>query len=1626
MIRPEGYVIDNSAQTVYLSGKEQDVITVTFGNAKKGSLLIVKKDAATGKPLSDVEFQLTGSDGNVIGNSNGKYVTDSSGTIRVDGLEPGMTVIAKETRTRPGYVLDDVPQTIKIKANETMTLEFRNQPKGSLIIVKKDSVTGKPLPGVEFKITTSSGELVPDNEGLTSTNGIYKTNANGQIVLLKLTPGTYVVSETKTVDGYELNTTSQTVVVSANDAQTLTFLNTPKGKLLIEKIDSVTRSPLPGATFEIKGSSFPATSFTTNSSGQILLQDLTSGDYTIEEKRAPDGYRFENNSRVAKVEAGKTAKITIENEPLGGLLLKKMNSVTKEPLSDVIFKVTRIDGTVVGTANGEYRTDERGFITIPDLEPGGCVVQEVKAKPGFLLDDTPKHIEIKNHQTYSLEFFNQPKGGLVVIKKDSITGAPLKDVEFKITTSTGEVVDSNEGVTSSNGIYKTDENGVIEISKLQPGTYIITETKTLPNYVLDAAPQTVVVNANDTQTITFTNTPKGCLLVKKIDSVTHAPLSGVKFEVRGCNGCDYPAGTYTTDSNGTFRLAHIPSGCYSITETQAKDGYRLDDTAQIVKVEAGACKEVPFENEPLGGLLIKKMSATTKEPISDVLFSVTHADGTSIGISNGQFRTNAEGFISIPDLEPGTYIVKEVQAKSGFLLDDTPKTVTIKDHQTYVLEVLNQPKSGLLIVKKDSQTGEPLEGVEFKVTTSTGEVVDSNERLTTSNGIYRTDSEGEIFISKLKPDTYVVSEVKTLPDYVLDAPPQTVAVEANDMQVLTFTNTKKGCLLIEKVDSVTKKPLSGVKFEIKGCNGNAYQGGEFTTDGNGLIQLDHLPSGDYTVVEKRAKDGYRLDNTVQTVNVEAGKTRKLTFENEPLGGLLLKKMDSKTKEPLSDVIFRIIHADGTTVGTTNSEFRTDEQGYISLPNLEPGSYVITEMQAKPGYLLDDSPQTITVKDHQTYVLEVFNTPLGGLLIRKMDASTKEPLSDVVFKITRTDGTAVGTSNGEYQTDEKGYISFPDLEPGSYIVSELKAKAGYLLDSTPKTIEIKDHQLYTLDFYNQPFGGLIVQKLDSVTKKPLQGVQFKITTADGTFVPTNDGKTSSNGLYFTDENGQIVLPGLAPNTYVVTEIATIDGYTIDETSRSQTVIVNTDDTQTLYFYNAPAGGLELIKVNEANQSERIPNVTFEIRRMDGGLVKTVVTDTNGRVHVPLDAGDYYATEIKAGEGFKIDSTPHYFTVKDGETTTLTVTNKRFSGILLHKIDSVTGKGIYGVTFLLYDGSHNPIDQFTTDQDGYAYIDTLDLSGKVYLKELENQGYIVDTQTKTVYVKPGETTEIEWKNTPITGQIQITKTSEDYNTMNGWAAGTPLPNVVFEIYDRANNLVDTIKTDKNGIASSRPLPLGRYTVKETQAAEFYGLNSTPIDTEIEFAGQIVRLAMTNKAVYTNVSITKRGYAQVMPGQQIKYDISNIANNSTDSLTSFYWRDTLPTTAVRLDKIVTGTYNVQGNYKIVYKTNNSQDYRTLADNLNTMQSYVLDASPAALNLGADECVTEFMVMFGVVPANFRMVDAAQVICNVGSWLTGGSQFVNQADCGGIHNGQWIMATDRWVTTVYKPSEPLPRTGY
>ena len=584
----------------------------------------------------------------------------------------------------------------------------------------------------------------------------------------------------------------------------------------------------------------------------------------------------------------------------------------------------------------------------------------------------------------------------------------------------------------------------------------------------------------------------------------------------------------------------------------------------------------------------------------------------------------------------------------------------------------------------------------------------------------------------------------------------------------------------------------------------------------------------------------------------------------------------------------------------------------------------------------------------------------------------------------------------------------------------------MLDTTPKSIKIKTGEVQTLRFYNEAKGTLVIRKLDSVTHEPLTGVEFELTYANGGYVDADNGHLSSKGIYTTDANGEIRISGVT-GTIVVKETKTIEGYTIDPATQTQTVEVNAADTQTLTFYNTPVGGVEILKVDANRTSKRIPNTTFEIRKLDDELIDTITTDKNGRAFLSLEDGSYYAVEIEAGEGYRLDDTPHYFEIENGKTTSIRIENEAFSGLLIHKIDSTTGEGIYGVHFLVYDSNKNPIGEYVSDDRGYVYVDDLS-SGRYYVRELDNEGYLVDDELKTVYIRDGATTEVTWENTPITAQIQIWKKSADDNAINGFPAGTPLEGAVFEIYNKANALVDTIESNSRGLAVSKPLPLGRYIVKEVASPQYYSVSDEEVTVYLEHEGQIVQIEFLNESVYTNVSISKSGYTEVVPGQEIRYTFKDIGNNSTVPLDSFYWRDTLPTDAVRLDKIITGTYSARLNYKVVFQTNLSNTQRVLADNLNTLQNYTLDASPAALGLASNEYVTQVTFLFGRVPGGFRQVETPYIYCDVLSSLPHEYRFANKCDVGGMWKNQWIQATDRWVTIIYRggPVPTLPRTGY
>ena len=519
---------------------------------------------------------------------------------------------------------------------------------------------------------------------------------------------------------------------------------------------------------------------------------------------------------------------------------------------------------------------------------------------------------------------------------------------------------------------------------------------------------------------------------------------------------------------------------------------------------------------------------------------------------------------------------------------------------------------------------------------------------------------------------------------------------------------------------------------------------------------------------------------------------------------------------------------------------------------------------------------------------------------------------------------------------------------------------------------------------------------------------------------------SNGEFVTDRNGQIILEDLEPGvTITAKETKTVDGFVLDGTPQS--ILIKEGEAQQLTFFNKRAGGVEIIKVNEADQTERIPNVTFEIRQMDGGLVDTVTTDSQGRVYVELEAGDYYAVEIQAGEGFQVDSTPHYFTVKDNETTTLTVTNKAFSGIIIHKIDSVTEEGIYGVKFVLYDSSKKPIGEYTTDDEGYIYIDDLPMSGRFYLRELEAaEGYTLDKEYKTVNVQAGKTVHIEWENTAVTGQIQIYKYAAEYNEVTGAAPGTPLEGAVYEIvHERSGKVVDYITTDVRGVAASKPLPLGRYKIVEVTAPAYWQVDATVHDVTLEFPGQIIKLSAYDKPSSLGVTLTKRGNAEVLAGNQMRYDIT-VANTSNVPLENFYWHDRIPTDVSRATVLTTGTYSARLNYRILYKTNYSASYQVLASNLLTSNSYsfALNAIPTQ----AGEVVTDVFFDFGKVPVGFQSVTGPTLTVVINGDAVNGYQLVNRADAGGKYQGTWQTAQASWVTIIKRLGDvpALPKTGY
>ena len=1390
--------------------------------------------------------------------------------------------------------------------------------------------------------------------------------------------------------------------------------------LKIVKLEEGTKIPLEGAVFSVYDpEGRKVGSFSTSPDGTVIIPLTLEGHYTVTEEIPPQYHLLsEERTQHADVEYNKVATLTFWNAPYGSIRVQKLSD-TGDALNGVTVQIKHIESGEVQTA----KTKIGGVAVFDQLQPGGWEVRELAGISGWIADtDTVQTVSVVAGKTSDVTIINKELPGLRIIKYERGTMKAMPNVSFEIFRD-----------AESLGIFQTDEFGEILLTDCKPATYRAEERDTGGDgHVLDTTPQEVELKAGDgiKKLVFFNDRLPGIHLIKVDSSDLSKPIANAKFRFEAVDGSWGPE-EYTTSEDGTIDLSKLPADtAYIVTELDCP-GYVIDDAQRIIHLDGGEQAQFVFTNSKLPSLHLYKESSDGK-PLGGVTYRLAKIEDGSRYLDR---TSSGTGEICWEGLEPGVYSLIETSTVSDHLLDPTEYHVQLFPGKDATICLQNDKRPNLTIWKFDADD----HSIPIPNTTFLLEAADGHSVAEVTTG-----PDGSVTVPNLWPGVFKISERSVGNDaYLVDAPDQYITLYPNRDREAYFYDHKRPVIEIIKENSITHDRLPNVRFQVWYASNDTETGelndlGVFTTDENGRIELtgpaNGLRDGWFRVKELAPPTGFSIkDSDTQEAFIPAGKGHTFLFENTPLSALVVYKQDSVTGAGISGCRFQLKYLGGEVSGsggTVIGNYVSSANGSFTATGLKKGYYICEELESDGAHVIDSAPQSfyISGEDQDIVTLYFSNAPKGAVLVKKVsDDDKKLPLSGVEFFVTTSDGAVVGDNNGKFVTDSAGSFLVENVAPGtSLVVKETRAKPGYLLDDVPQTVQVKAGQTVTLEFRNKPLGNLVIEKWGRNGTKtvPLEGVKFEIKYADGRYVDDGGGTLSSKGIYYSDSTGKITLSGVT-GTVIATELESVSGYTIDPDSQSQTVTINPNDTQTLRFYNNAVGGVEIIKVSSADKTKRIPNTTFEIRRVsDDALVDTVTTGKTGSVFVTLEDDSYYAVETESAEGFKLDNTPHYFTVKDGSCPPLTVTNAPLSGILLHKISTADGKGIPGVSFILYDSGHNPIDQQTTDDRGYAWFEDLTVSGRYYLRELENEGYIPDTQERTVYVKAGETTKVTWKNTPITGQIQIVKKSADYNPTTGLPAGTLLEGAVFEITDKAGNVVDTIRSDSRGLAVSKPLPLSRYTIREVKAPSNYGVNEQELTAYLEHEGQIVRFEVTNKSLTTGVSIAKTGPKEAMSGQPVRYTFSGISNTSNVRLDSFYFRDSLPA-QVRLSTVVTGTWNFPGTYKITYRVNGGE-HRTLADNLSTSKSYTLDASAAALGLAGNERVTEIMFVFGQAPAGFAQVEKPYLNCTAVSNLNAGSSFVNIADVGGVYNGTWVQAISRWVTKVYGKPIPLPRTGY
>ena len=546
------------------------------------------------------------------------------------------------------------------------------------------------------------------------------------------------------------------------------------------------------------------------------------------------------------------------------------------------------------------------------------------------------------------------------------------------------------------------------------------------------------------------------------------------------------------------------------------------------------------------------------------------------------------------------------------------------------------------------------------------------------------------------------------------------------------------------------------------------------------------------------------------------------------------------------------------------------------------------------------------------------------------------------------------------------------------------------------------------------GKIIINKKDDETKQGIPDTTFEIYNS----------QKQNIGIYTTDKSGKIEIPNLYQDSYYAKEIKSNENYILNQ-DNEYSINVEYNKTSTIDIENEhKKGNLEILKVDKENNNITLGNVGFELYNDENGsLVGTYYTDANGKIEIKnLRIGNYKLKEISTNEWYNLAENQN-LQIKWNETTKTQVEDELKKGqIKVIKVDKENNEiKIPNVVFEVQDSYGNLLEKIKTDQNGEAITSKYPLRDypNLRLHEVEtDEKYALENEIKEITLEENQIKEVKIENEKIKGYIQIVKTSKDDNKINGTKKGEPLEGVKFEIYDTNGNTIQTLVTDSNGIAKSKKLEKGIYKVKEVETNEWYLLDQNIYEAEIKENKKTVILNIENVPANPDEEIEKNGPDEAFADDEIQYNIS-LKNSGNVALDNFVWEDEIPTDFIRVTKIKLGTYNQDNSYNLYYKTNFSEDYILMLEDINTQTTEEINFSK---ELSDNEFITNIKLDFGSVDIGFKSEEDTLIFAKVNSNVKSGDVFENKVCLQASFKGYNLSKSSNWKTRVYKV---LPLTG-